>query len=196
MRIFTWLVYVILLVARLTISLKNKEVYMKKSVLLAVAVTLLTAGVAQASKGEYSVGKGSWLVGAAADVTHFWGSGTNQTNFALDTEIGYFVWDWLMPELRFDLDIGDDFDAELFTAGARAYYNKGNELLPYVRLNVGFGSVKAGTRANAFVINPGIGLDYLLTKNVAIGIQANFNAYVRDVSFYSFDFPIGFNIYF
>jgi len=31
---------------------------------------------------------------------------------------------------------------------------------------------------------------------VAIGIQANFNAYVRDVSFYSFDFPIGFNIYF
>ena len=169
---------------------------MKKLLVVAVAASLLLSTAVKAENTN-SVGKGNWLVGAAMDVNHVWGGGMDgRTTFALQSEVGYFVYDFLMPEAKVNFMVSDGFDSELITGGARLYWNKGKPYLPFVRLNLGFGSVKEGTRANAFALNPGIGIDYLLTKNVAIGAQANYTAYIRSSTFNSFDFPISFSIYF
>ncbi len=171
-----------------------------KKLIMAVAVLAVLAvfASAKANATDYSVGKGNWLVGAGADLNRIWGGGTDsRTTFNFNSEVGYFVWDWLMPEAKFDVGVTSGYNQEIFTAGARAYWNKKTSLLPFARLNVGVASASAnGNRYTAFALNPGIGLDYLVTKNVAIGIQANYTAYIRSGTLHQFDFPIGFSIYF
>ena len=169
---------------------------MKKIITTVLAAALLVSATAMA-KNDYSVGKGNWLVGAYADVNRVWGGGMDgRTTFNMATEVGYFVWDWLLPEAQFDFGVTEGADSELFTGGARAYWNKGKPFLPFVRLNLGVGSIKIGSRATRFVINPGIGAEYLVAKNVAIGIQFNYEAWVASNTSSRIDIPIGFSIYF
>lgn len=170
---------------------------MKRIVLLVVLVALCFSAKANAS-GDYSVGNGNWMVGANADLSRMWGgaiSGT--TTFATDIEVGRFCFfDWLMPQLKFGAFVSSDFDAEELLAGTRLYWNKKTALLPFAQINLGFASVKAGDRYNAFAVNPGIGLDYLVAKNVAVGIQFNYTAFVRDGTINQIDIPVGLHIYF
>lgn len=170
---------------------------MMKRILVVVAVIgVLSSAVANAGNTN-SVGKGNWLVGAGVDVNRIWGGGiSSRTTFNMAAEVGYFVWDWLMPETKFNFSVTEGFDSELFTVGTRAYWNKKTPLLPFARLNLGVGSIKLGERATAFALNPGIGVDYLLTKNVAVGMQVNYTAFIRSSTMHSFDFPISFSIYF
>lgn len=168
---------------------------MKKLVVVMVMLALFASVSARA--GDYSIGKSDWLVGGNIDINRIWGGGVDgRTTFAMAAEVGYFVWDWLMPELKFNLAVTEGFNSELFTAGARAYWNKKTAFLPFARLNLGVGSIKAGERYTAFALNPGIGMDYLLSRNVAIVVQANYTAFIRSSTMHSFDFPIGFSIYF
>lgn len=164
-----------------------------------IVVTAVVASIFSSSSyaTDHSVGKGNWLVGGYADLNRTWGGGyEGRTTFAMVAEAGYFVLDWLVPEAKFDFDVTSGYNSEIFTAGARAYWNKKTSILPFVRLNAGVGSIYAGDRSTAFALNPGIGLDYLLTQNVAIGIQANYTAYIKSDVTSSFDLPIGFSIYF
>ncbi|PIR17339.1 MAG: hypothetical protein COV46_04905 [Deltaproteobacteria bacterium CG11_big_fil_rev_8_21_14_0_20_49_13] len=168
---------------------------MKK--LITVVAVIAVFACTNANATDYSVGKGNWLVGAAADLSRIWGGGVaGRTTFNMNAEVGYFVWDWLMPEAKFEVDVTSGYNLEIFTAGARAYWNKKTSLLPYARLNVGVASSANGDRYTAFALNPGIGLDYMITKNVAIGIQANYTAFIRSSTTSMFDFPVGFSIYF
>lgn len=173
----------------------------KKVVLMVLAAVLLFAQNAYAGETEigdvYNVGKGDWLVGAATDVNRIWGGGVDgRTTFTLQAEVGYFIWDWFMPEMKLDLGVTEGFNSEIVTVGIRAYWNRRTQLLPYARINMGVGSIKFGDRVTRFALNPGIGLDYLLGKNVAIGIQANYQAFIAGSTTHRFDFPIGFSIYF
>jgi len=169
---------------------------MKKFVTIITVALVLLSSTAFA-KDNYSVGKGDWLVGAYADVNRIWGGDVaSQTIFTMASEVGYFVWDWLLPEAKLDFGVTEGANFELFTLGARAYWNKGNELLPFVRLNMGVGSAEIGDRYTRFVLNPGIGCDYLVAKNVAIGIQINYEAWIAGNLSNRFDIPIGFSIYF
>jgi opacity protein-like surface antigen len=170
---------------------------MKKLFTIAVAVAVVLACTALKAEGDKSVGKKDWLVGAAADFNRIWGGGIDARNtFTLSSEVGYFIWDFLMPEAKIDIGITEGYDSEIFTAGARGYWNKKTQLLPYARLNMGVGTFKIGSRYTKFVLNPGIGVDYLLTKNVAIGLQVNYQAFISGSFSHRFDIPIGFSIYF
>lgn len=170
---------------------------MKKLLTVAVTVAIVFMCTALKAEDDKSVGKGDWMVGAAADFNRIWGGGVNgQNTFTLISEVGYFVWDFLMPEAKIDVGITEGTDLEIFTVGARGYWNKKTPLLPYVRLNMGVGTFKIGDRYTKFVLNPGIGVDYLLTKNVAIGLQVNYQAFISGSFSHRFDIPIGFSIYF
>lgn len=170
---------------------------MKKILTVAVAVAVIFACTALKAEDEKSVGKGNWMVNGTADVQRIWGGGmSGRTTFGFAAETGYFVLDYLMPEIKFDVFVTEEYNTEVFTAGVRGYWNKKTPLLPYARLNVGVGSIKAGSRYTAFALNPGLGVDYMIFKNVAIGLQANCTIFIRSSILHQFDFPISFSIYF
>ncbi len=170
---------------------------MKKLLTVAVTLAIILSCTALKAEDDKSVGKGDWLVNGAVDVNRIWGGGVGgRTTFGFAVETGYFVLDYLMPEVKFNVLVTEGYNSELFTAGVRGYWNKKTPLLPYARLNVGVGSVKSGSRYTAFALNPGLGVDYLIFKNVAIGLQANYTAYIRSSTSHQFDFPISFSIYF
>jgi len=170
---------------------------MKKILTIAVTLAIILSCTTLKAEDDKSVGKGNWMVGGTMDVNRIWGGGiSGRTTFGFGAETGYFVLDYLMPEVKLNVLVTEGYNAEVFTAGVRGYWNKKTPLLPYARLNVGVGSIKSGNRYTAFALNPGIGVDYLIFKNVAIGLQANYTAYIRSSTSHEFDFPISFSVYF
>jgi opacity protein-like surface antigen len=166
----------------------------KKLAILVVLAGLLAASHAHSK--DYSVGKGNWLVGAGVDVNRVWGGIPGRTTFSMTSEVGYFVYDFLMPQADFRFNVTEGYDAEIFALGARAYWNKGSRLLPFGKLTMGIGSMKSGDRYNAFALNPGIGVDYLVAPNVAVGLQIQYTAFIRSGTIHVFDVPIGLSFYF
>jgi hypothetical protein len=184
---------------------------MKKIVLLALILGLIcsSSGICE-ENSKLSVGKGSWRVGVMGSLQfgRLAKSFYNDVNsFAVELEGEYFLFNFLAPVTRIATNVyfvGDQSITDLvWGLGAKGIFNFGTRYLPYIKFIPSFHFFDVNTsvpgmdsRAFDFDILGGLGLDILLTKNVAVGFAFNYEVIFSNENLAVYSIPVGFSFYF
>jgi opacity protein-like surface antigen len=116
----------------------------------------------------------------------------HSNNFRVSLGGNYFVTDVFAPGLDVNYEHArGDFFALL--PNLKAYWPLQTRLLPYAQVGVGFLHVPG---ANLFAFSLGPGLNYMLSSNVALGMQFKYELGAGDGTVHRVRFPIQFAIYF
>jgi len=127
------------------------------------------------------------------------------SQFTIDAEFEYYIHKRLAPITRFSSTIiftdQDNITAFSWGAGIKGVFNFDKRFLPYVKVipevyyyNLDFlGSVK--DKSIHFALLAGVGLDVLLTRNVAVGFVFHYEVIFSDQNYTVYSFPFGFSFY-
>jgi hypothetical protein len=166
--------------------------------LVLAAAAILAAPLAQASTTTPLISRENYTVGQGDIETVFNGNpflirGDAHVNaFSLNLGANYFITDIFAPGVELmALKAGDTYFR--FLPNLKGYIPNLGRVLPFGQF--GFGYFHA-PGADLFDVRIGLGCDYLLANNVAVGLAFAYDLGVGDGTFHQISFPFGFNVYF
>ena len=143
------------------------------------------------SGNEYRVGTGDIETSVFTQLAVTRGVG-NAEVYSLALGGNYFFTDVLSPGLEFELETGSGTTFRLLP-NLKAYYPLDSRFMPY--LQAGFGYLhQANSNFVTFAIGPG--LNYMLSRTVAIGAQFRYDLGAGNQTLHVLRLPIRFAIYF
>ncbi len=185
---------------------------MKKVTVISIFLIISFLSIANAEselfveKGDFRAGlMGSFQKGRLA------GSLFNDvSSFTIETEIEYMIFDYLSPITRMGTTIaflGEDSITDfVWGLGLKGIFNFKSRFVPYIKFipsvhvfNYNLETLAGdGTKVNQvnFDILVGVGLDILLTRNVAFGFAFQYEVIFSHLDLDVYGVPFGFSFYF
>lgn len=144
------------------------------------------------NRDEFTVGQGDALVDFGLVPNIFRGDLKSET-VMFNLGGNYFLTDILAPGVSFEWWHVGGNNTVKFLPNLRAYWPLNRRIMPYAMVGLGWAHA-GGLDMIDFALAPGI--DFMLSNNVAIGMQLRYDLMAGNGTVHQISFPVQFTLYF
>ncbi|HMQ10644.1 MAG TPA: hypothetical protein PKC21_00720 [Oligoflexia bacterium] len=123
----------------------------------------------------------------------FYGDNAGPSVFTFQVGGNYFISKNLAPGIELFIQDVDSQSQFRVLPNIKLYLPDHDRILPYAQVGLGVANVPQGGGLN---LRLGAGVNYLLTRSVAIGLSLQYDFLMSDEALHRIEIPVGFHFYF